>query len=398
MRHRVVAFFVTFIVLMGILISSLGLAFAATSSDADSVRQRIEEQKKKIEELNRELEELSKELSLLAAKRGGIYAELTEVKSKISSLEYKQEQLNSEIEELDARLKRLEVDKNIYLRRVNEKQEEIALRILAWYKYSKYGWTSYLGNIRNFTDFMRNNYSMMLVIDMDRNILAEYNFKVEKLRDIEQEIIALRAERQAKVEEINEIVAQLDDEYKQYSRIYTALSAEYSKNLDKKNKLIAYKEKEEQILYQLLALLETYEGNAQFNGFIWPMHGVITAKFGWRVHPIYHKKMFHYGIDIAAPYGTPVKAAASGVVAYAGWFGGYGHTVIIAHPDGFYTLYAHLSKYVVKEGQKVYQGQVIGYEGSSGWSTGPHLHFGIYKKVGNEKNFLDPLKYLPPQP
>jgi len=215
MRHRLVAFFVTLMVLIGLLIGSLGFAFAATSSDVDSVRQRIEEQKKKIEELNRELEELSRELSLLAAKRGGIYAELTEVKSKISSLEYKQEQLRSEIEELDARLKRLEVDKNIYLRRVSEKQEEIALRILAWYKYSKYGWISYLGNIKNFTDFMRNNYSMMLVIDMDRNILAEYNFKVEKLRDIEQEIIALRAERQAKVNEINKIVSQLDDEYKQ---------------------------------------------------------------------------------------------------------------------------------------------------------------------------------------
>ncbi len=400
MRRRSILI-LSLIVVIAICLSStsLFLVYAKQSAtSSDDIKAKIEAQKKKIQQLNKELEELNRELNRLAAKRGGVYSQLSSISSKIRQLESKQESLASEVDELDARLKRLEVDKNLYLKKVSEKETDMATRILAWYKYSKYGWTTYLGNIRNFTEFMRDNYEMMLVVDMDRNILAEYNLKVKKLKDIESEIVLLRQERQKKIKEINQIMAQLEPQYKKYSSIYTALSAEYSKNLAQKRKLIAYKEKEEQVLYQLLALLETYKGNANFTGFIWPMTGVITAKFGWRIHPIYHKKMFHYGIDIAAPFGTPIKAAASGIVAYAGWFGGYGNTVILAHPNGFYTLYAHLSKYVVREGQKVYQGQVIAYEGSTGWSTGPHLHFAIYRKVGGKKEFVDPLKYLPPMP
>ncbi|GEM_PF-393877 len=380
---------------------TLPVIFAAsgnTPRGAEDVKKKIEEQKKKIAELNRELDELTRELNRLAAKKGGVYTKLSVVKGRIAELEKQEEQLSAEINALDARLKRLEVDKNLYLKKVNEKEKEMAIRILAWYKYSKYGWVSYLGNIQNFTQFMRNNYEMMLIVNMDRDILAEYNLKVQKLKDIEDEIDKLRQERQSKIAEINKIVAELEPQYKEYSRIYTSLSAEYSKNLARRNKLIAYKEKEEQVLYQLLALLEAYQGDAKFTGFIWPMRGVLTAKFGWRVHPIYHRKMFHNGIDIAAPFGTPIKAAASGVVAYAGWFGGYGYTVILTHPNGFYTLYAHLSRYVVKEGQKVYQGQVIAYEGSTGWSTGPHLHFAVYRKIGGKKEFVDPMKYLPPMP
>ncbi len=391
--------FIAILLSLSFVLASGAVAFASNNaSSADDVKKKIEEQKKKIEQLNKELEELTRELNRLAAQRGGIYSKLYSVQRQIKELESKQEQLASEVDELDARLKRLEVDKNLYLKKVDEKQKDMATRVLAWYKYSKYGWTTYLGNIQNFTEFMRDNYEMMLVVDMDRNILAEYSLKVQKLKEIENEIVSLRQERQQKIEELNKIVAQLEPQYKQYSQIYTALSAEYSKNLAKKRKLIAYKEKEEQVLYQLLALLEAYEGDSKFTGFIWPMTGVLTAKFGWRIHPIYHTKMFHNGIDIAAPFGTPIKAAASGIVAYAGWFGGYGYTVILAHPNGFYTLYAHLSKYVVKEGQKVYQGQVIAYEGSTGWSTGPHLHFGIYRKIGGKKEFVDPLKYLPPMP
>jgi murein DD-endopeptidase MepM/ murein hydrolase activator NlpD len=384
---------------LSFILASGSVVFASNKvSSADDVKKKIEEQKKKIEQLNRELEELTRELNRLAARKGGIYSKLYSVQQQIKELEAKQEQLASEVDELDARLKRLEVDKNLYLKKVDEKRKDMAIRVLAWYKYSKYGWTTYLGNIRNFTEFMRDNYEMMLVVDMDRNILAEYTLKVQKLKEIESQIVALREERQKKIDELNKIVAELEPQYKEYSRIYTSLSAEYSKNLAKKRKLIAYKEKEEQVLYQLLALLEAYKGDSKFTGFIWPMTGVLTAKFGWRIHPIYHTKMFHYGIDIAAPFGTPIKAAASGIVAYAGWFGGYGYTVILAHPNGFYTLYAHLSKYIVREGQKVYQGQVIAYEGSTGWSTGPHLHFAIYRKIGGKKEFVDPLKYLPPMP
>jgi len=108
------------------------------------------------------------------------------------------------------------------------------------------------------------------------------------------------------------------------------------------------------------------------SGFIWPIGGVVTSEFGPRWGS------FHPGIDIAGPNGAPIAAAKSGVVIYAGFNeGGYGNYVIIDHGDGFVTAYAHQSRLAVKEGASVSQGQVIGYEGSTGFSTGPHLHFEV---------------------
>ncbi|WP_200762656.1 peptidoglycan DD-metalloendopeptidase family protein [Nitrosophilus alvini] len=111
-------------------------------------------------------------------------------------------------------------------------------------------------------------------------------------------------------------------------------------------------------------------------------HARITSKFTLRrFHPVLKKYRAHLGVDFGARRGTPVRAAGSGRVIFAGRKGGYGNTVIIRHQDGYKTLYAHLSKFRggIKRGKWVKQGQVIGYVGSTGLSTGPHLHFGLYK-------------------
>lgn len=109
--------------------------------------------------------------------------------------------------------------------------------------------------------------------------------------------------------------------------------------------------------------------------FIIPVSGPITSPFGYRYHPILHVYKLHTGIDIGAPWGSPVHAAASGVVVHASWLGAYGNGIIIDHGNGLATLYGHLSRLDVVVGQAVGQGEVIGAVGSTGLSTGPHLHF-----------------------
>jgi len=125
-------------------------------------------------------------------------------------------------------------------------------------------------------------------------------------------------------------------------------------------------------------------------GFIWPVRGKITSHFGYRIHPIWGVKSFHTGIDIAASYGTPIRAAAPGRVVLAKYLKGYGYTVIIRHDNGLYTLYAHMSRIAVRVGQRVKRGQVIGYVGSTGWSTGPHLHFSIYRVESGHRAYINP--------
>jgi murein DD-endopeptidase MepM/ murein hydrolase activator NlpD len=110
-----------------------------------------------------------------------------------------------------------------------------------------------------------------------------------------------------------------------------------------------------------------------------PVAGHITSGFGVRVHPILRFARFHRGIDFGAGYGAPIVAAADGQVTGAGWAGGYGRQVRLAHGGGIVTTYSHMSRLVAEPGSFVRQGQLIGYVGSSGLSTGPHLHYEVYR-------------------
>jgi murein DD-endopeptidase MepM/ murein hydrolase activator NlpD len=139
--------------------------------------------------------------------------------------------------------------------------------------------------------------------------------------------------------------------------------------------------------------------------FIIPLEGPITQGFGpsdlsfeptVNYRGTYYPR-FHTGIDISAPENTPVHAAADGVVVLAassrdskGHYTGYGNYVVIAHPDGFTTLYGHLNSFSVREGDVVHQGQIIGQEGSTGMSTGPHVHF----EIRHNGEWVDPMPYL----
>ncbi|APD09452.1 MULTISPECIES: M23 family metallopeptidase [Thermus] len=121
-------------------------------------------------------------------------------------------------------------------------------------------------------------------------------------------------------------------------------------------------------------------------------YGGITSYFGTRKNPFGPGWEFHDGLDFSAPYGAPVYAPGGGVVARVGWMGPYGLAVLLDHAQGYQTLYGHLSRVLVRPGERVERGQVLGYVGSTGRSTGPHLHYGVYR-YGVP---VDPRPYLSP--
>ncbi|MGE5483646.1 MAG: M23 family metallopeptidase [Ignavibacteriales bacterium] len=123
---------------------------------------------------------------------------------------------------------------------------------------------------------------------------------------------------------------------------------------------------------------------------IMPTLGSITSPFGYRRSPVSKRSEFHEGMDIGAPYGAPVKASGDGVVTFSGYHGGLGRTVIIDHGYGIKTWYGHCYKLLVRQGEKVTRGRVIAYVGSSGLSTGPHLHY----QVTVDGTYVDPREFL----
>jgi murein DD-endopeptidase MepM/ murein hydrolase activator NlpD len=130
---------------------------------------------------------------------------------------------------------------------------------------------------------------------------------------------------------------------------------------------------------QWIDAAEPTQPQATSAGMTWPVAGHITSYFGYRYHPILHFTRFHAGVDFGASWGSPIVAAADGQVAAAGWAGGYGRQVRIAHGGGIVSSYSHMSQIVAAPGSFVHAGQLIGYVGSSGLSTGPHVHFEVQK-------------------
>lgn len=214
----------------------------------------------------------------------------------------------------------------------------------------------------------------------------------------------------AKAREIAAIKTKIEIEKRAISTSISVMNREQSKlkkEIIKNEKMIlklktdrkAYEKAERDLArnsdsIQSMLSHNTSKENALGTSFLWPVRGKITSPFGWRIHPIFKSRTFHSGIDIAAPFNTPVKASNSGTVIFVGWYGGYGKVVMIDHGlingKSVTTLYAHLNSWNVSKGQKVSKGDIIAREGTTGYSTGPHVHFEVRLngKVQNPLNYL----------
>ena len=141
---------------------------------------------------------------------------------------------------------------------------------------------------------------------------------------------------------------------------------------------------------ELVGIVDTRRAQWAATPSIWPVHGWVSSKFGPRISPFTGKETMHSGIDISAPMSTPVVAAAAGTVILAQFEVGLGNAVIVSHGYGLKTTYGHLAKVKVKMGQTVKRNDVIGWVGSTGLSTGPHLHYEVEKRGAG----VDPLKFI----
>ena len=220
-------------------------------------------------------------------------------------------------------------------------------------------------------------------IDVENAKAALESARAEQV-DAKTALDAQKAELDAKVTTIKTLIAELEAKQDQYESKLDDLDSQIRAMDDK----IAAKEKEYE--RQIAA------GQIQFNtgsGYVWPLDGcyVLTSLYGNRIHPITGKPNSHLGIDVRASYGTPIKAARGGVVTTSTYNSSYGNYVVVSHGNGDSTRYAHMSSRAVKEGQTVSQGQILGYVGSTGSSTGNHLHFEVF--IGGSRT--DPINQYP---
>lgn len=226
-------------------------------------------------------------------------------------------------------------------------------------------------------------------------VKAEYEATLAQLSDKQETLEAEKAELEEQIAAAVEVINQLQDDIDAAKAEYAKAAAAEAAAQASINAIIAQMQAEEEAARQ-----EAAQNNQQYTGtgstatgtYIWPCPSstYVTSAFGMRDHPLFGDERPHSGIDIAGSAGSEVLAADSGTVAVATYSSSYGNYVTIYHSNGDYTLYAHMSSLAVSAGQSVTQGDVIGYVGSTGWATGPHLHFEI--RVNGST--VDPLSYF----
>ncbi len=245
-----------------------------------------------------------------------------------------------------------------------------------------------IGNELELADDLRTAEAQLEVLKqqaLDRATDAEQQREVQQQQLIELEearvaAVELRAEIQARINEWNLRSEEIDRSDREMEREIRRIEEEIRRREEEARRRAVEEER------------RRFEAeNGPFLLVAWPAQGEKTSGFGPRVHPIFGGVRQHNGIDINGDTGDPIRAARSGEVILAGARGGYGNTIVIYHGFGYSTLYAHLSRIEVSENQQVQSGDRIGALGSTGWSTGPHLHF----ELRIDGQAVDPTPYLP---
>lgn len=361
---------------------SLTLDSAAAAQSIDTLRQRQQQIHQQRQNLDNQRDRLQQQENSVRNQLDNIQDSIDTAVEEIDQNATLLEQANKRLSDLRKNLARSEQTYD-----QNRSATVARLQFLQRQQQGK-GWALLLQS-RSLNEFLDRRYQLRRVYAADRQVLAQLRQQADDLkrrrRQVERQktAIALLMEQIQNQKSVFEAQAQAQKTTIQRLRrdrqAVEAAQARLERDSDSIAALIQQR--------LVVATTSTFRGTGIFT---FPTDGPLTSSFGYRVHPILGYRRFHAGIDFGAPTGTPIRAADSGTIIYAGWYGGYGNTVIVDHGGGISTLYAHASALYVSEGQSVQRGQVIAAVGSTGFSTGPHLHFEV-RRSGEP---VDPLAFL----
>lgn len=340
---------------------------------------------------------------------GNVYEKLRVIQENLDAAKAAYESISSQIGETDKKIADTQSELEKAQAHLSKREVVLSRRIRDIYMNGQLNYLDVIIGAKDFNDFATRVELLRRVVNSDLELISsirEERDKIDEAKKIleeeRQRLATLQTEAEAKKTEIEQHKAEQQAILRK-AETDKATAEEAYAELEASSNQIAQMLREREAARQAAQAAaasgessgggdddSSYQPVSGSGQMIWPVNGVITSPFGYRTHPIFGRQILHSGIDIGVDEGTPVHAADGGVVVEAGWISGYGYCVIIDHGNGTSSLYGHNSSLAVSSGQAVSQGQVIAYAGSTGNSTGPHVHFEV--RVGGEP--VDPSAYL----
>ncbi|MEH2112364.1 murein hydrolase activator EnvC family protein [Nostoc sp.] len=368
-------------------------AYATSTGSIDNLRQQQQQ-------MNQQHQSVVQDRDRLTNLQREAQKNLTGLNQNVQTTDSYIQESESRLQLAAQRLQKLEADLDVAERSYQERQVATVARLRYLQRSpASFGWAVLLES-ENISDFFSRRHQLKLVYQADQKILLKLNTQaklidkqkteVEQQKNeialIREQLLAQKADYQTQAQSQSELIQRLNSDRLALEAAQNQLERE-SKNLE-----VLIQQKVAEARSSEEAQTKT---NSRTNIIIrgtgvmtYPSDAPTSSPFGWRIHPILGYRRFHAGLDFAASYGSKIRAADSGKVIFAGWYGGYGRAVIIDHGNGLTTLYGHTSELYVTEGQTVERGQAIGAVGSTGFSTGPHLHFEV-RRNGTPVNPTD---------
>lgn len=343
-----------------------------TSASKTELQKKLADVQKQIRQARAEIRQIRRRERAVTADLLATEQELDATRKRLHTVRSRLSNVRALQRKTAARLKELE-------QRLQQRQQLLARRVRVAYQQGGASTVRVLLGSRDVHDFISRSYVLGRIARADSRLVLA-------IQQDKEEVAQTKAQLDRQAQEIAQLEAELAQQTLQLHQ-QTEAKREILQDIAhdralKEQALDEWEEESRQIAAMLRAMEQTPRGQARLarpfrGGFIRPVNGAIVSGFGMRYHPILKVNRMHNGVDIAAPHGTPIKAAADGEVIFAGYRRGYGNTIIIDHGGGVATLYGHCSALAVSEGQTVKQGQIIGYVGATGLATGPHLHFEV---------------------
>ncbi|MCG9478736.1 MAG: peptidoglycan DD-metalloendopeptidase family protein [Actinomycetia bacterium] len=352
--------------------------------ELEQIKEEREETQEKIQEVKKQEQEYIQQVAVVEEQLLGALSDLNDLNNKLVEAKAEIDKTTIELVLKEQELKDIELELDSKIQILND-------RVASIYKNRNINVLEILLKAESFLEFVSRIKLMNNLAEQDTEIITAIKDEKQATLSVKKSILDLREKQRESKEKVESLVVQAEAKKAEVEGIYNEKNSLLSQTTANKNALIQMEKQLAAKESEVKRILESYRyGSAPGGKFAWPVAGRISSGFGYRVHPIFGTRRFHSGLDLAAPYGTPIIAADGGQVVQAGYFGGYGNSIMIYHGGGYATWYAHMSGFNVSNGQMVQRGQVIGFVGSTGWSTGPHLHFEV-RINGNAQN---PMGYL----